>query len=173
MGSQAWGAYRERILGYLGSQEPLAVLAATPRKLERVTAGATAARLRRRPAPGKWSAAEILAHLADCEAVFAYRYRAIAGQPGSTIQGFDQEAWAANLDYPRRPARASLEAVVALRRVNLALLRGLRPEQWKLSGNHAERGPETLDTVVRMVAGHDLNHLQQLQAALGPGSARR
>lgn len=170
--SPAFAAYRNRILGYVGGREPLPLLASTPRKIERLATAASPAQLRRRPAPGKWSAAEILAHLADCEVVFGYRYRAIAGQPGTTIQGFDQDAWAAGLDYAHRPARASLDTFLAVRRINLALLRALRPEQWKFTGNHVERGPESLATVAGMVAGHDLNHLLQLEALLKSPRAR-
>lgn len=158
--------YKQRVLGYVGDQEPLRVLAATARKLERLVAKATPRQLTRPPAAGKWSAAQILAHLADTEVVLGFRYRSIAGQPGRPLAAFDQEAWAAAMDYARRPARRSLRDFSAVRAANLGLLQSLRPEQWKLEGIHAERGPESIAVIARLAAGHDLNHLLQLDAIL-------
>jgi len=158
--------YKQRVLGYAAGQDALKLQAATPKAIARLVGKASPARLKKRPAPGKWSAGEILAHLADTEAAFAFRYRAIAGQPGVAIQGFDQDAWAANMEYGKRAAKASLAAYLALRQVNLGLLKSLTREQWQRLGNHAERGPESLEVIARMVAGHDLNHLRQLEALL-------
>ncbi|MGH9518736.1 MAG: DinB family protein [Terriglobales bacterium] len=158
--------YKQRVLGYVGAQEPLRVLAATARKLQRLVAGATPRRLTRPPAADKWSAAQILAHLADTEIVLGYRYRSVAGQPGRPLAAYDQEAWASAMDYARRPAKRSLQAFAAVRAANLGLLKALRPEQWKLEGVHAERGPESIAVIARLAAGHDLNHLLQLEAIL-------
>ncbi len=158
--------YKTRVLSYTEGLDPLAVQAATPKKIARLLAKASPARLRRRPAPGKWSPAEILAHLADCEVAFAWRYRNILGQPGAALQGFDQDAWAQRMRYAQRAAKPSFEAFAALRAFNLALLKSLTPADWKLEGIHSERGPESVATTARMIAGHDLNHLRQLEALL-------
>ncbi len=155
--------YTRRMLGLAEGQEPLKLLAATPRKLGRLIGRASAAKLRKPPAPGKWSVAEILAHFADTEIVVGWRMRQILGAPGTPIQAFDQDAWAAAGHYEKRDPRKSLEQFRVAREGNLELLKSLSPEQWKAYGMHAERGIETIEHVVRMEAGHDLNHLAQVE----------
>ena len=100
-------------------QDPLKVQAATPAKLDRLIERASAAKLRKRPAPGKWSVGEILAHLADSEIVTAWRMRQILGAPGTPIQAFDQDVWAAAGHYEKRDARKSLELFRSVREANL------------------------------------------------------
>lgn len=158
--------YVQRILGYLGGQDPLSIQRRTPKELERLLKGAAASRLQQRPAPGKWSVTEILAHLADTEIVASWRIRAILGAPGTPLQAFDQDAWVAAGHYDRRDPRASLELFRVLREVNLALFQTLTPEQWKHYGMHAERGVETVEHMVRLFAGHDLNHTRQVEQIL-------
>jgi len=160
--------YILRILSNLEGRDPLKVQAATPAKLERLIQGKTAARLRKRPAPGKWSVGEILAHLADTELVCGWRMRQTLGAPGTLLQAYDQDSWAAACHYDRHEPAKSLETFRALREANLALLKVLAPDQWKLYGIHAERGPETIEHVVRMVAGHDLNHIKQVELLIAP-----
>ena len=76
--------YTQRILGYLEGKPALDVLAATAETLERLIEGVPAAKLRKRPAPNRWSVGEILAHLADGEIVGAFRMRLILGAPGAS-----------------------------------------------------------------------------------------
>ena len=155
--------YTQRMLGQSDGKNPLKVQAATAAKLGRLIQRASAAKLHKRPAPGKWSAGEILAHLADCEIVTGWRMRQILGAPGTPIQPFDQDTWAAAGHYEKRDARKSLEQFRAAREGNLALLKSLTPDQWKHHGMHAERGVETIEHIVRMMAGHDLNHMGQVE----------
>jgi hypothetical protein len=155
--------YVRRIGSYIAGQEPLKVQAATPKKLERLVARASAGKLRKRPAPDKWSVTEILAHLADVEIVVGWRVRAILGAPGTPIQAFDQDAWVEAGRYAKRNPRECVAQIRAARAANPALYKSLSPEQWKLYGMHAERGQETVEQLVRMIAGHDLNHLQQIE----------
>jgi hypothetical protein len=159
--------YIQRILGQLEGQAPLKVQAGTPKKLERLMKGVPASRLRKRPAPGKWSAGEILAHLADCEIVTGWRMRQILGAPGTPLQAFDQDSWAAAGHYEKRDPRKSAEQFRVAREANLALLRSLAPEQWKKYGMHEERGQETIEQISRMVAGHDINHTKQIERIVG------
>lgn len=158
--------YRARMFSYVGGSDPLELLAAAPRKLAKLLDGVGAAKARKRPAPGKWSIAEIVAHIADTELVGGYRVRAILGAPGCPIIGFDQDVWVTALHYEKRDVRKSFEQYRALREANLALLKTLRPEQWKQHGMHNERGAESVETITRMFAGHDLNHFQQIERAL-------
>lgn len=158
--------YKQRIFSYLGAEDPLKIQSATAKKLERLVSRAPASRLRRQPAPGKWSVAEILAHLADTELVFGYRIRAILGAPGSPIQGFDQDKWAQAMNYGKAEPRKSLERFSAFRKANLDLLKSLSPAQRKYNGMHSERGEESIETIARLCAGHDINHLRQIEKML-------
>lgn len=159
--------YVQRIQGKIAGKDPLRVQATTPKRLAAVMRRASPAKLRKRPAPDKWSVAEILAHLADAEVVTSWRYRSILGSPGTPIQAYDQDAWATAGHYAKRDARRSLEQFRAFREANLALLKSLTPEQWKHCGMHAERGEESVERVTLMMAGHDINHLEQIEAILG------
>lgn len=158
--------YVRRIQSKIAAQDPLKVQAATAKKLERMIKGATSAKLQKRPAPEKWSATEILAHLADAEIVVSWRLRSILGSPGTPIQAFDQDAWVAAGHYAKRDARKSLEQFRVLRDANLALYKNLTPQQWKHHGVHAERGEESVERIAQMMAGHDINHLEQVAGIL-------
>jgi len=155
--------YTQRILGNVEGQNPLKILAGTSKKLDRLIKGVPASKLRKRPAPEKWSVAEILAHLADVEIAVGWRLRQILGAPGTPIQAYDQDSWAAAGHYAKRDPRKCVEQIRVVREGNLALLKSLTPEQWKHHGMHAERGVETIEHTVRMIAGHDINHTRQVE----------
>ena len=159
--------YTQRILANAEGQDPVKVQSATNKKLTRLVKGVSTAKLRKRPAPDKWSVAEILAHLADAELVVGWRMRSILGAPGTPVQAFDQNAWVIAGHYDQRDPRESLELHRAVREANLALLKSLSPVQWKQYGQHAERGQESIEHIVRMMAGHDVNHLRQIELILG------
>jgi hypothetical protein len=158
--------YIERVLTYVGDRDPLKLQAAAPRRIERLLKGRPRRRLMLRPEPSRWSVGEIVAHLADAELVGGYRVRTILAAPGSTIEAFDQDRWAAEGDYAHRDPRASLDTFRALRAANLELFRSLNAAEWKRHGIHAERGRETIATYARMFAGHDINHIRQIEAIL-------
>ncbi len=158
--------YIKRILGNVEGFDPLKVQAGTAKKLERLIKGVPASRLRKRPAPERWSVGEILAHLADSEIVVGWRLRQILGAPGTPIQAYDQDSWAAAGHYGKRDPRKSAELFRVVREANLALLKSLAPEQWNHHGMHAERGEETLERIVQMMAGHDINHTKQVERIL-------
>ena len=160
--------YRKRMLSHLEGRDPLKLQAAAPAKLAKLLKGVSAAKARKRPALGKWSIAEIVAHIADTELVGGYRIRAILGQPGTQIIGFDQDAWVTALHYDKRDLRKSFEQYYGLRQANIALLKSLTPEQWKHHGLHSERGEESVETIVLMFAGHDINHFAQIERILAP-----
>jgi hypothetical protein len=159
--------YIRRITGHVEGKQPLAVQASTAKKIERLIKGVSTAKLRKRPAPEKWSVNEILAHLAEAEIAGGFRMRLILGSPGTPVAAFDQDAWVLSGHYGKRDPRKSLEQFRALRQANLELLKSLTPEQWKHHGMHAERGKETIEHIVRMFAGHDLNHLRQIEEIVG------
>jgi len=158
--------YMQRISGYMEGKQPLVVQAATAKKLERLIKSASPAKLRKRPASDKWSVSEILAHMADAEIVGGFRMRLILGAPGTPVAAFDQDSWVTSGHYGKRDPRKSLEQFRVLRAANLVLLKSLTPEQWKHYGMHSERGQETIERIVLMFAGHDINHLQQIERIL-------
>lgn len=158
--------YTERILGYVEGKQPLTVQAATAKKLNRFIKSVSRAKLRRRPAPDKWSVNEILAHLADSEIIIGFRLRLILGAPGSLIAAVDQDSAATSGHYEKRDPHKSVEQFRVVREANLALLKPLTPEQWKHYGIHSERGQETIEHMVRLYAAHDVNHLQQIEKIL-------
>lgn len=151
--------YTQRILSNAEGQDPMKVQSTTNKKLARLVQNVPGAKLRKRPAPDKWSVAEILAHMADVEIVIGWRMRSILGDPGTSVQAYDQNAWVISGHYEKRNPQKSIEIHRVLREANLALLKSLSPAQWKHYGQHSERGQESIERVVRMLAGHDINHI--------------
>jgi hypothetical protein len=146
---------------FLHDRSPLAVIGQTGARLRDVLArlGPLA---ERRPAPGKWCAREIACHLADTEIVFAFRLRQALAQEKHVIQPFDQNAWAAT--YGGQSAEGAVAVFTAVREWNLALLRTIPRTALATPVTHPERGEMTLETIIETMAGHDLNHLEQIEA---------
>jgi len=145
---------------YLGDRNALEVVGQTSRRLYEVSAALGTAGVEWRPAPNKWNAREILCHLADCEIVFAFRLRQTLAEDHHTIQPFDQEKWAGT--YGGRDIRIALDVFASVREWNVALIRSASPAQLAKKVTHPERGAHTFQTIVETMAGHDLNHLGQL-----------
>ncbi|MGZ8868796.1 MAG: DinB family protein [Thermoanaerobaculia bacterium] len=165
--SESFDDYKQRLLGYLGDRDPIDVLGATAKDLRAPVVGKDEAVLRASPSPGKWSVAQIAAHLADDEIVLGWRLRAVLADSGCEIAGFDQATWANTMRYAEIPAATSLERFDQMRAWNLDLLRGLRPEEWERYGIHSERGRESVRDMARLYAGHDLNHTLQIARIVG------
>ena len=159
--------YIERILGYVEGQDAIKVQRSTAAKLKKLIHGLTPTQLKRKSEPGNWSIAEILAHLADAEIVASWRMRSVLGANGTAIQPFDQDVWASVFQYAKRDARQSLEVCRVLRENNLAMLKAIPRESWDNYGMHAERGKETIAHLARMFAGHDTNHVLQVERIAG------
>lgn len=155
--------YISRILGNVEGQDALKVQRATAAKLKKLVRGLTLKQINWQPQPGKWSIAQILAHLSDVEIVVSWRMRSVIGSDGITLQPFDQDAWASVFEYGDRDPKQSLEVFRVLRENNLAMLKSLPREAWDRHGIHLERGKETVAHLVRMLAGHDVNHTKQIE----------
>jgi hypothetical protein len=119
------------------------------------------------PAPGKWSPAEIVCHLADCELAFGFRLRQTLAEENHTIQPFDQDKWSA--PYSGISAKDAFAAFSALRQWNLVLIAKALPSAASKPVTHPERGAMTFQTIVETMAGHDLNHLAQLKRIASNG----
>ena len=164
--------YVARILSTLGGREPMEVLRSTPSRLTELVSSLDESTLRWRPQPGKWSIAEQLAHLADAEVVLGGRLRFAAAQPGSTIVAFDQDKWAATGKYAEIPAAASVATFSTVRQWNLTFLDRLDAAAREGYAMHQERGRETLAHMLKLIAGHDINHLNSMQQLAIAAAAR-
>jgi DinB family protein len=141
-------AYTNAILELLGSQDPAAVLRATPGALRRAIDGL---------------APNLLRHLADSEVVWGWRLRLILAQDRPPLTGYDQDAWADRLHYGEADPADSLRVFDTLRPDNLRLVERASPEDLKRVGVHVERGEESVEHLRRLYAGHDLLHLRQIE----------
>jgi len=142
---------------FLVDRDAIEVISATPARLAGLAPSAT-----RSPAPGKWNAREILCHLADTEVTFAFRLRQAVAEEHHTIQPFDQDRWAAS--YAVYDLPGALDLFAALRRWNVKFIAAQPPAVFDRMLTHPERGTMTFRTLVETMAGHDLNHLQQIEA---------
>jgi hypothetical protein len=161
--------YRERILATLGNRKPVEILESTPKRLEEIFRVLGSEGLKRSYEPGKWSATQILCHLADAEMAIGFRLRQILSEDNHKIQAFEQDDWAKR--YSGLDAKTALDAQAAMRAWNLALIRTLKPEDWQRRALHPERGEETVEVLIKMLAGHDLNHLAQMEQIAGQAVA--
>ena len=146
---------------FLDGRAPHEILVATPSVLTGLIESIGPAKSATPPAPGKWTAAEIICHLADCEVVFAFRLRQTLAEDNHTVQPFDQEKW--GTQYSGIPASQALNVFSAMRGWNLQLLKTITPQAAARKVTHPERGAMTFQTIVETMAGHDLNHIGQLQ----------
>jgi hypothetical protein len=115
------------------------------------------------PLPGKWSAREIVHHLADSETHSAIRIRLLLAQPNPVILPYDQEAWARELAYNTRDHAESLEAFRYARRTTVPLLESMRDADWNRQGWHPEHGLYTPETWLRIYAAHAHGHADQIR----------
>jgi len=128
--------------------------------------GATDADLDRRPAPGKWTAREIVHHLADSEMTSAIRLRRLLAEDAAHIQAYDQEQFARVLFYDR-PIAASLAAFEAARASTVEILERLTAHQWNRTGTHSETGAYSVDRWLEIYAAHAHDHAAQIRRARG------
>ena len=145
----------------LGTREPLAALGDTPEQLRELVHEWPANRFERSYAPGKWSARQILIHLAQTELALCTRVRFALTEDRYRAQAFSQDEWMP-LDATD-DARTALDTYTTLRRFNLAMYRALTPDQRDRVFEHPEYGTLTVGWVMAQLAGHDIHHFKQLQ----------
>ncbi len=159
--------YLTRIRDYAQGKDPLELQEQAPAILAELLSMASDRQLTTRPFKDKWSVGEILAHLAEDEIATAWRYRQMLEHDGLQLEGFDQDLWARAGGYRSRAPHDSLTLFRLLRKANLQFLRQIGPEQWECHGIHSERGRITIRDLVVHMAGHDLNHIEQIRTMLG------
>jgi uncharacterized damage-inducible protein DinB len=165
---EAAATYVRSVIALVGERDPLAVLTETPEKLEALTLPLSDAKRRRPEAPGKWSVHDVIQHLTDAETAFLWRTRLIvAEEKEPTLQGYDQDQWAARLRYQDAPFDEVLGELTAMRRRNLRLIRSLSTAELDRAGQHVERGRESMRLMLPLMAGHDLVHRRQIARIIG------
>jgi len=147
----------------LGDLNPREIIRTTPHNLIHLADGLGAGGFERSYAPGKWTARQILCHLADCEMVFGFRIRQTLADENYIVQPFNQDAWARSYASPALHAQTALQVFSDLRGWNVVLVDTLPPEAFQRTLRHPERGEMTFQTLIETIAGHDLNHLRQLE----------
>jgi DinB family protein len=155
--------YVKRILSNIIGKDAFNIYCQTPSRLSHFTRGLSDSQLKAAPAKGKWSIAQIITHLYDSELVMGFRYRMAVAQSGTPLQAFDENKWAENLRYNKANAKEKLRLFLAMRKDHITFLQSLTPAEWKRYGMHQERGKETIERMVQMIAGHDINHLKQIK----------
>ena len=155
-------AYREKMFKLLGDQNPLEVLAQTASTLDDIVRKHSATVLRTRPFERKWTPNEVIGHLADSEWVYGYRLRLILCEDNPTILGMDQDLWVSGQRHNEREPSELVEMFRTMRQFNMVLWKRMSPADLKRTGQHNKRGPESMGVMLRMQAGHDLSHLDQI-----------
>lgn len=159
--------YIARMLSFVGDDDPMTILADTPLRLSDLIAAVDKEQRARRPGPGRWSINEIVAHMADAELVTGYRLRMILASNGTPIQAFDQDVWAAAFHYEACDAAESAHLFAAYRSGTLHVLGRVDDTLFDNYGVHEERGRESVRHLLRFYAGHDRNHLAQIERIIG------
>lgn len=163
----AAAGYVAETLALLGTQDPITILTETPAWVAARIEGRSLAQLRTPEGPGKWSLVQVVAHLADTELAYGWRARIILTADQPPIQGFDQGAWLRRFDYANDDPALALQTFTTLRHWNLRVWCGATSAaDLARVGIHSERGPESLDTLRRLAAGHDLRHRRQIERLL-------
>jgi len=143
---------------------------AGPDEVARSLEGFPAGKLTAKPFPGKWSACEIVHHLADSESISAIRIRRILAEDRPVIQGYDQEEYARRLRYNERDHAPSLATFRGVREATVPLLRKMSDQDWQRQGWHTESGLYSAETWLQIYAAHAHNHaaqIRRLREALG------
>ncbi len=116
-----------------------------------------------KPIPGKWSACEIVQHLADSEMRAAIRLRQLLTEDRPTIQAYDEELYAERLNYNGRDIAPALEAFRGARTSTAQLLAPMTDEDWAREGTHPQHPRYTADNWLEIYAAHAHNHAAQIR----------
>jgi hypothetical protein len=145
----------------LGDREPIRAMREGTSRISALAGTWSPAQFERSYAPGKWSARQILTHLAHSELAFGNRVRMALATAGYVAQSFDQDAWMAR--ESGLSGRAALDAVVATNAMNCALFDALSMADRSTAFSHPEYGALSVDWVIHQMAGHLIHHLEQLE----------
>ena len=160
------GDYETKLQAHVAGKDPIAMQSETALLIAVLIEGRTNAELGERPRSDKWAVTEIIAHLAEDELVTSWRYRQMIENSGCVLASFDQDQWAQLGDYRSWKAADALDMFRLLRDANLRMLERLSKKEWDRFGVHAERGRISVRDLARHMAGHDMNHVDQIRSIL-------
>ena len=146
---------------YLGDLEPLATMRRNADRLRALVGNWTPEQFERRYAAGKWTARQIVTHLAHTEMALGTRARMALSTPNYAAQPFDQDPWVAR--ESRVSGQEAVDVLVALVRFNAALFEALSTADRETGMSHPEYGTITVDWIIHLLPGHQLHHLAQLE----------
>lgn len=149
----------------LGDMDVMRALRETPERLRALAERMTPEQFARSYAPGKWTAAQLFVHLAQCEFVFGSRVRMAVTHEGYVVQPFDQDAWL--LREAGTDGRVAFWAYYAMRHLNLQLFATLGPDERRRALTHPERGPMIVEWILESLAGHERHHLPHFEIIAG------
>ncbi len=132
-------------------------------EVEQALEGFPAGQLTARPFPGKWTAAEIVHHLADSESQSAIRLRRLLVERFPVIVGYDQDQWARDLHYNERPIGPALAAFRAARETTAQLFAFMSDDDWRHLGWHTESGSYHTERWLEIYAAHAHGHAEQIR----------
>jgi len=144
----------------LGDREPVEAIRENTDRVRSLTTGWTEPQFERTYASGKWTARQVLIHLAQTEMALGTRARMALSTPDYVAQRFDQDTWVAR--ESRLKGRDAVAAFVALSQMNRILFENLTPADLQIAMAHPEYGAITVDWIVHLLAGHQIHHLRQL-----------
>lgn len=157
--------YRQELLAALGGDDPVASLRKSFDEVSQLMADTDRAQLERAPAPGEWSAWQVLSHLTDSDLMAGARVRMIVTSDRPVLVGYDQDAFTARFGGLDQNVGETIDRWRALRLANLRIFESLSEEDWQRVGLHSERGEESARLTVELMAGHDRVHLDQIRRA--------
>ena len=146
---------------YLGDLEPLGTIRQNVDRMRALTNLWTPQQFERTYAPGKWTARQIVTHLAQTELALGNRARMALSTPNYTAQKFDQDSWVSR--ETRMSGREAVETFAAIARFNLALFEGLASADRQIAMSHPEYGSISVDWIIHLLPGHQMHHLGQLE----------
>ena len=138
-------------------------LRATARDLVSLTSGASRAQMERRPSPRDWSAAMVVAHLADAELVYGQRIKQVLIEDRPHFAAYDENAWVERFSRVEEDLKDTLARWRANREHTVRLLESLEDGEWRRVGIHPARGEMTMRQLAALLAEHDRQHLDQLR----------
>lgn len=154
--------YVDETLALLGDRDPIGVLEEMPEWLTTHLDDLEESALAIAEGPGQWSITQVLAHLADTELAFGWRIRLLLTADRPPLTGFDETAWVTRFDYAGADPAEAFHAFAMQRSWNMRVYASITDADRERVGIHSERGAESVDRVLRMIAGHDLRHRRQI-----------
>lgn len=146
----------------LGSRDPILAMRESAARYRAIAGNWSPAQFERSWAPGKWTARQLLVHLAQTELALGTRARMALATPNYVAQNFDQDAWV-GLERGLS-GRDALDVFLALVAMNRSLFETLSPAERATPLAHPEYGALTVDWILHQLAGHQIHHLSQLEA---------